>query len=294
MSRTDHHPFGMNAKDNRAYRREIKTWWTTCGRPTQEARPAIEEQIEAMLPEPLPRTHGGLGDLRQNARDAWFLGYDDADGLHEWERELLGIMNGNTAWRTTTGKGNAHDEVDEIVYADQMLAMDDWERHERELEAERDEMPHIEHITYAQACQEFGHAPTAQDSTITAMRGWTRKTPSGTSCPKMRVYELARELGIESSVLVRVLREDLNEYVKGAQSTLVMPVVRKVMDYFPSVTNALNIAVAMETDEPIRVAAEREVEQFFGIPRPGRIHQPERRNDMPRTPRPGGNPFVNA
>ena len=42
---------------------------------------------------------------------------------------------------------------------------------------------------------------------------------------KVRVYELAKELGIESKVLVTKL-QDMGEFVRSASSTVEAPVVR--------------------------------------------------------------------
>ncbi|MEA5643645.1 translation initiation factor IF-2 N-terminal domain-containing protein, partial [Cutibacterium granulosum] len=47
---------------------------------------------------------------------------------------------------------------------------------------------------------------------------------------KVRVYELAKELGLTSKQLLGKLN-DMGEYVKSASSTLETPVVRRVSDY---------------------------------------------------------------
>ncbi|MBB0245987.1 hypothetical protein FNQ90_18215, partial [Streptomyces alkaliphilus] len=49
---------------------------------------------------------------------------------------------------------------------------------------------------------------------------------------KVRVYELAKELGVESKVVMAKLQE-LGEFVRSASSTIEAPVVRKL-------TNALD------------------------------------------------------
>ena len=51
---------------------------------------------------------------------------------------------------------------------------------------------------------------------------------------KVRVYELAKELGVESKVVVAKLQE-LGEFVRSASSTIEAPVVRKLRDSFPAV-----------------------------------------------------------
>ena len=44
---------------------------------------------------------------------------------------------------------------------------------------------------------------------------------------KVRVYELAKELGIESKVLVAKL-QDMGEFVRSASSTIEAPVIKKL------------------------------------------------------------------
>ena len=46
---------------------------------------------------------------------------------------------------------------------------------------------------------------------------------------KVRVYELARELGVESKALIAQL-QDMGEFVKSASSTIEAPVVRRLRD----------------------------------------------------------------
>jgi translation initiation factor IF-2 len=50
---------------------------------------------------------------------------------------------------------------------------------------------------------------------------------------KVRVYELAKELGVESKVLVAKL-QDMGEFVRSASSTIEPPVVRKLREEFPA------------------------------------------------------------
>ena len=52
---------------------------------------------------------------------------------------------------------------------------------------------------------------------------------------KVRVYELAKELGLESKELLAKLQE-VGEFVRSASSTVEAPVVRKLMDKFPELT----------------------------------------------------------
>src|SRR5580765_6832004 len=50
---------------------------------------------------------------------------------------------------------------------------------------------------------------------------------------KVRVYELAKELGIESKVVMAKLNE-LGEFVRSASSTVEPPVVRKLRELYPA------------------------------------------------------------
>ena len=50
---------------------------------------------------------------------------------------------------------------------------------------------------------------------------------------KVRVYELAKELGVESKVVVAKLQE-MGEFVRSASSTIEPPVVRKLREVFPA------------------------------------------------------------
>ena len=54
---------------------------------------------------------------------------------------------------------------------------------------------------------------------------------------KVRVYELAKELGLESKELLAKLQE-VGEFVRSASSTVEAPVVRKLMDKFPELKAA--------------------------------------------------------
>ena len=60
---------------------------------------------------------------------------------------------------------------------------------------------------------------------------------------KVRVYELAKELGLESKALLTKLQE-MGEFVKSASSTLEPPVVRRVRDLYPNATPAADSAAA--------------------------------------------------
>lgn len=50
---------------------------------------------------------------------------------------------------------------------------------------------------------------------------------------KVRVYELAKELGVESKVLLEHLKSQ-GEFVRAASSTIEAPVVRRIRESFPA------------------------------------------------------------
>ncbi|WP_432526250.1 translation initiation factor IF-2 N-terminal domain-containing protein, partial [Kineococcus mangrovi] len=50
---------------------------------------------------------------------------------------------------------------------------------------------------------------------------------------KVRVYELAKEFGVESKVVLATLKE-MGEFVRSASSTVEPPVIRRLKDKFPT------------------------------------------------------------
>ncbi|MGA0267830.1 MAG: translation initiation factor IF-2 N-terminal domain-containing protein, partial [Candidatus Nanopelagicales bacterium] len=50
---------------------------------------------------------------------------------------------------------------------------------------------------------------------------------------KVRVYELARELGVESKEVLAKLQE-MGEFVRSASSTIEPPVARRLIDAMPA------------------------------------------------------------
>ena len=50
---------------------------------------------------------------------------------------------------------------------------------------------------------------------------------------KVRVYELAKELGVESKVVLSTLK-DMGEFVRSASSTVEAPVVRRLTERLAS------------------------------------------------------------
>jgi translation initiation factor IF-2 len=63
---------------------------------------------------------------------------------------------------------------------------------------------------------------------------------------KVRVYELAKELGVESKVVLAKL-QDMGEFVRSASSTVEPPVVRKLKEVFPAQPAGADGAAAKKT-----------------------------------------------
>ena len=79
---------------------------------------------------------------------------------------------------------------------------------------------------------------------------------------KVRVYELAKALGVESKDIIAKL-EEVGEYVKSASSTVEAPVIRRLHDKFPELKEAAanapapaKKAPAKKVAPPIEVASE--------------------------------------
>jgi translation initiation factor IF-2 len=145
---------------------------------------------------------------------------------------------------------------------------------------------------------------------------------------KVRVYELAKELGVESKVVLAKL-QDMGEFVRSASSTVEPPVVRRLKEVFPAQTDAAAAkpakkAAAKKTAKKVapadEVAAPPVVEQVApppvvepaapvaeappapaaeaparpAGPRPGNNPFTSKDAGMPRpaAPRPGNNPFT--
>ncbi len=132
---------------------------------------------------------------------------------------------------------------------------------------------------------------------------------------KVRVYELAKELGLESKELLAKLVE-VGEFVRSASSTVEAPVVRKLMDKFPNLVPAEAAPKAKKA--PAKKAAAQKTVKVEDLPpelqqmiedatpaarpvaptvRPANNPfsttptTPAGANAMPRPPRAGNNPF---
>lgn len=126
---------------------------------------------------------------------------------------------------------------------------------------------------------------------------------------KVRVYELAKELGLESKVLLTKI-QDLGEFVKSASSTLEPPVVRKMRELYPSVNPpadeapakkapakkaaAKKAAAKVETVEEVLadLPPDFQLPASLNIPTPSSPAAPGSISDAPVQPRPVSTPPV--
>jgi len=76
---------------------------------------------------------------------------------------------------------------------------------------------------------------------------------------KVRVYELAKDLGLESKELLAKLQE-VGEFVRSASSTIEAPVVRKLMEKFPEMKTAAEAAPAAPKKPAAKKAAAKKAE----------------------------------
>jgi translation initiation factor IF-2 len=135
---------------------------------------------------------------------------------------------------------------------------------------------------------------------------------------KVRVYELAKELGLESKELLAKLQE-VGEFVRSASSTVEAPVVRKLMDKFPDLMPAeaapkVKKAPAKKAAPKTTVKVEdlppelqQMIEDATPISKPvtpptrassnpfsATPNTPPTGSAMPRPPRAGNNPFSSS
>ncbi|MFY7762619.1 MAG: translation initiation factor IF-2 [Candidatus Nanopelagicus sp.] len=109
---------------------------------------------------------------------------------------------------------------------------------------------------------------------------------------KVRVYELAKELGLESKELLSKLQE-VGEFVRSASSTVEAPVVRKLMDKFPDLVPAEAAPKAKKA--PAKKAAPKQTVKVEDLPpelqKMVEDATPAVRPATPTTPRSANNPF---
>ena len=121
---------------------------------------------------------------------------------------------------------------------------------------------------------------------------------------KIRVYELASELGYESKDVLAKLQE-MGEFVRSASSTIELPVANRLKAAMPAKGTKPKKAAAPKKIEPIDIPVETVAENPVipqspaaqpprpGTPRPGNnpFGSPTPPAPRPGTPRPGNNPF---
>ena len=108
---------------------------------------------------------------------------------------------------------------------------------------------------------------------------------------KVRVYELAKELGLESKELLAKLQE-VGEFVRSASSTVEAPVVRKLMDKFPDLVPAETAPKAKKA--PAKKAAPKQTVKVEDLPPElQKMVEDATPTTRPVTPtaRPANNPF---
>ena len=109
---------------------------------------------------------------------------------------------------------------------------------------------------------------------------------------KVRVYELAKELGLESKELLAKLQE-VGEFVRSASSTVEAPVVRKLMDKFPDLVP--EEAAPKAKKAPAKKAAPKQTVKVEDLPpelqKMVEDATPVARPATPTTPRSANNPF---
>ena len=138
---------------------------------------------------------------------------------------------------------------------------------------------------------------------------------------KVRVYELAKALGVESKDIISKL-EEVGEYVKSASSTVEAPVIRRLHDKFPELKEAAAKApapakkaaakkaaapVSADIDPVVVAPSEPEPQAFVTPAQPAQVDATEPPSAQaptaipgatpgprPGGPRPGNNPFTSA
>jgi translation initiation factor IF-2 len=98
---------------------------------------------------------------------------------------------------------------------------------------------------------------------------------------KVRVYELAKELGVESKVLLNHLKEQ-GEFVRSASSTIEPPVVRKIREQFPGQLAGKSGAAAPAA--PAAKAPSATSARPGPMPRAPKAADPARTPSAPATP----------
>ena len=118
---------------------------------------------------------------------------------------------------------------------------------------------------------------------------------------KVRVYELAKDLGMESKDVLAKLQE-MGEFVRSASSTVEPPVVRKFLEKYPPANKPATEA-KVEKKAPVKKAAAKKTPPISEVPVTQTPAAPKENpptapkipqtppQPRPSTPRPGNNPF---
>ena len=118
---------------------------------------------------------------------------------------------------------------------------------------------------------------------------------------KVRVYELAKDLGMESKDVLAKLQE-MGEFVRSASSTVEPPVVRKFLEKYPPANKPATEA-KVEKKAPVKKAAAKKTPPVSEVPVTQTPAAPKENpptapkipqtppQPRPSTPRPGNNPF---
>ena len=112
-----------------------------------------------------------------------------------------------------------------------------------------------------------------------------------------RVYDIAKELGIDTKIALEKLKE-LGEFVKGGSSTITPPVAKKLRDAFPNAKPKVEEPKAPAKPAAAKPAAKAEVAtpeapaEAPAAPAAPAAEAPAAPSATPGIPRPGNNPFA--
>ncbi|MTA31423.1 MAG: translation initiation factor IF-2, partial [Actinobacteria bacterium] len=118
-----------------------------------------------------------------------------------------------------------------------------------------------------------------------------------------RVYDIAKELGIDTKVALAKL-EELGEYVKGGSSTIAPPVAAKLRAAFPNAekpapkkpaAKSTKAKAKAEVSEDQPAAQEKPADEAKVEPKQDKAPAaPATQSPLTGIPRPGNNPFASA
>lgn len=220
-----------------------------------------------------------LGAIEWDQRfDDWF---DDSDNWHDeperladWERDLLDLPE-HTVWQTQSGHDMAWAEIVTHGYESE-------DEYVEEFLEESADAPDTHWL-----------AGDPRDFFQSVGDAWVIEGPSVTKPEPLRaghyvrVYELAREVGIESKDLIRHLRLS-GEYVKAHTSYVALPVADRVKAIADVLVDTYG---ARKAERPDPIARMRVLLAEEARHARAKTQRPVLR---PGAPRPGNNPFSPA